>query len=254
MTIRQKGFSGFTLIELLVVIAIIAVLLAMLLPALAAARDNARQAVCLSNVRQFGIVNSQYTTDNNETYVYNAIGGGRDGKNWCLEGFAPYVAIPSDLNHQSIYICPADPSPYMYNGPMWCDYSSPNVDPYLIKSGPDAGKVQVKISYAPSNHICPWQQQPPWTVPWQYVKVSQVLEPQRTILMGDCGYYELTAGDYGSDQPGCSIKFPHRKGTTSSFLFCDFHAVPYKKPIPDQWVELSDLIWEPFPGAWSRTH
>jgi len=67
---------GFTLVELLVVMAIIGVLVALLLPAVQSAREAARRAQCINNLKQIGIAAHDYYT------IHQAFPNGQDSELW----------------------------------------------------------------------------------------------------------------------------------------------------------------------------
>jgi prepilin-type N-terminal cleavage/methylation domain-containing protein/prepilin-type processing-associated H-X9-DG protein len=124
----QQGKKGFTLIELLVVIAIIAILAAILFPVFAQARAKARQASCLSNVKQLTLGMMQYVQDYDETYPIRWYTGAQPNPpapfgwyNWDYLIF-PYV------RNGDVYRCPShtsDPSlsTYGYNGNLGREYN-----------------------------------------------------------------------------------------------------------------------------------
>lgn len=68
--ITSPSRFAFSLIELLVVISIIAVLASMLMPAIGSVRESARMLNCLNNLRQVGLAETAYTTENDAMLPY----------------------------------------------------------------------------------------------------------------------------------------------------------------------------------------
>lgn len=100
MALRSN--KAFTLIELLVVIAIIALLLSILMPALTKVKEQARAVIGLANQKQWGSINSMYSTDNNGSFPQNIAGDGMTNYEayWCH-------ATMNYYEDESLRFCPS---------------------------------------------------------------------------------------------------------------------------------------------------
>jgi len=68
MNTNCQDRQGFTLIELLVVISIIALLVSVLMPSLTGAREQAKSAMCLANLRNLGSAMALYHADHDGSF------------------------------------------------------------------------------------------------------------------------------------------------------------------------------------------
>jgi len=112
----NRASRAFTLIELLVVIAIIAILASILFPVFARARENARRASCMSNLKQIGLGLMQYIQDYDGKWPNRCFGYGcyeagysypyNAGRYKWMDAIYPYI------NSEQVFDCPSDRLPY----------------------------------------------------------------------------------------------------------------------------------------------
>ena len=88
---RKHSFLKFTIIELLIVIAILLILVALLLPVLHNAKEKSRRLICLSNLRQLGMLKITYAKDDSTQTL------AQDGRNNAHEAAHPVVWRPDFL-------------------------------------------------------------------------------------------------------------------------------------------------------------
>ncbi|HXI69432.1 MAG TPA: prepilin-type N-terminal cleavage/methylation domain-containing protein [Verrucomicrobiae bacterium] len=118
---------GFTLIELLVVIAIIAILAAMLLPALAKAKEKARQTLCISNFKQVGISLAMYVDDSQNFYpIVSYTDSSGNSVDWCkeLNAYLPQQGKLVTSVANKVFICPSAEFPQIDHNNLTRTYAA----------------------------------------------------------------------------------------------------------------------------------
>jgi len=141
---QKKPRRAFTLIELLVVIAIIAVLIALRLPAVQAAREAARRAQCVNNLKQIGLALHNYHSSNDVFPMGQGVPPANGTNGW--SGFGALAALTQFVEAGTIYNSInffIDPNPSI--GPNLTAYQA-EIRTYLCPSDPNVASLRDNIN------------------------------------------------------------------------------------------------------------
>ncbi len=180
----SRSSSGFTLVELLVVMAVILLVLAVLFPVFASARREARAVYSLSNLRQWGIGNTQFALDNKGVLPWegfknaNQMPANFASPIWWANVVPPYVGeLPyselSDTSPEGTV-----PMPPM-TGNIFVDPSAqvPSNAPYV------GGGRRFFFCYVPNAQLNNTLEQTTGPGPNARIRLSQIPNPAITVLM-----------------------------------------------------------------------
>lgn len=127
--IKKEGVikMAFTLVELLVVVSIIMILAAMLLPVLTNAREKARQAACMNNLKQLGMILHMYAEDYDD---WLPVGSYLESI-WIYYGCSVPLARNYKVTRQLIF-CPSIPKRWTGLSKKWESYGMAKIGYYYI--------------------------------------------------------------------------------------------------------------------------
>jgi prepilin-type N-terminal cleavage/methylation domain-containing protein/prepilin-type processing-associated H-X9-DG protein len=146
---RHRPDRGFTLIELLVVIAIIGVLIALLLPAVQAAREAARRAQCVNNLKQIGLAMHNYLSSTGSFPAGGLVAPVAGLGNGC-----PPTGPNNNCRYWGAWSAQTVLLPYVEQGPL---YNSINFtfigrgDGYSERANTTATASQINVFLCPSS-------------------------------------------------------------------------------------------------------